>query len=77
MKTVSAVIRLEVPDFQIGSPVTVYFKDTMKKNGVCDELIRCKDCKWFEMPRFGERGFCKCLDMVTGTVWYCADGERK
>ena len=31
-----AVIRLDVPDFQIGQPVTVYFKDTMQKKGYCE-----------------------------------------
>ena len=31
-----AVIRLDVPDWQIGQPVTVYFKDTMQKHGVCE-----------------------------------------
>ena len=34
MKT---VIRLDVPEFQIGQPVTVFFKDTMEKHGVCEE----------------------------------------
>lgn len=31
-----AVIKLDVPDFQIDQPVTVYFKDTMQKTGVCE-----------------------------------------
>ena len=41
------------------------------------EIVRCKDCKWFEMPRFGERGFCKYIDIVRETTFYCADGEVK
>ena len=42
-----AIIRLDVPEFQIGQSVNVYFKDTMMKTGVCEkeELVRCKDCK--------------------------------
>ena len=32
-----AVIRLDVPDWQIGQPVTVFFKDTMQKNGFCEK----------------------------------------
>ena len=32
----NAVIRLDVPDWQIGQPVTVYFKDTMQKTGICE-----------------------------------------
>lgn len=31
-----AVIKLDVPDFQIGQEVTVYFKDTMTKKGICE-----------------------------------------
>ena len=31
-----AVIKLDVPDFQIGQPVVVYFKDTMRKEGICE-----------------------------------------
>lgn len=33
---VKAVIRMDVPEWQIGQPVTVYFKDTMCKTGVCE-----------------------------------------
>lgn len=31
-----AIIRLDVPDWQIGQPVTVYFKDTMMKHSICE-----------------------------------------
>ena len=31
----NAVIKLDVPDYQIGQEVTVYFKDTMQKRGYC------------------------------------------
>ena len=31
-----AVIRLDVPNWQIGQAVHVFFKDTMEKNGVCE-----------------------------------------
>ena len=34
---VKAVIRLDVPDWQIGQEVTVYFRDTMKKKGLCEK----------------------------------------
>jgi len=30
-----AIIQIDVPEYQIGQPVTVYFKDTMKKDGYC------------------------------------------
>ena len=35
-----AVIKLDVPDWQVGQPVTVYFKDTMIKRGVCEFDIK-------------------------------------
>ena len=37
MDLVRAVIKLEVPEYQIGQPVTIYFKDTMQKFGICDK----------------------------------------
>ena len=42
-----------------------------------DAIVRCKDCKWFEMPRYGERGFCKNVELIRRTTFYCADGEAK
>ena len=41
------------------------------------EIVRCKDCKWFEMPRYGERGFCKNVELIRRTTFYCADGVAK
>ena len=32
-----AIIWLDVPEWQIGSEVTVYFKDTMVTKGVCEK----------------------------------------
>lgn len=31
-----AVIHLNVPDYQIGQPVSVYFKDSMYVEGICE-----------------------------------------
>ena len=79
-----AVIRLDVPDWQIGQEVAVYFPDTMRKHGVCekDEIIMCKDCKhWVKDPgsKYGE-----CIIRQTMSTWFCAvgdwfcvDGERR
>jgi len=64
-----AVIRLDVPKFQIGSPVTVYFKDSMQQHSVCeaDEIIRCEDCK--------QRDNWVIVDGCVGDkYWFCADG---
>lgn len=51
-----ATIKLDVPDWQIGKDVTVYFPDTMMKKAKCEafqeqdtktmrSLVHCKDCK--------------------------------
>lgn len=32
-----AIIKLDVPDWQIGQEVAVYFKDTMRKTGICEK----------------------------------------
>ena len=73
-----AVIRLDVPDWQIGQEVTVFFKDTMEKRGKCeaDEIVRCKDC-W--KHKLGDCPFVywACEDIIPGDNWFCADGERR
>ena len=42
-----AIIKLDVPEWQVGQEVTVYFKDTMMKRGICElENIETeKPCK--------------------------------
>ena len=87
-----AVIRLDVPDWQIGQPVTVYFKDTMQKNGVCeaDDIVRCKDCKWWDKKAGSPYGYCHAckhghrsehweIDIYRTYKgnWFCADGEKR
>ena len=67
-----AIIELDVPGFQIGQEVTVYFKDSMQTKGVCvaEPIVRCKDCK--------NRDECEIVDgCVADKEWFCADGERK
>ena len=48
-----AVIRLDVPEWQIGTEVSVYFKDTMMQRGICEKETeniklkqpeKCKNC---------------------------------
>lgn len=55
-----AVIRLDVPEWQIGTEVSVYFKDTMMQRGICEKETKniklkqpekCKDCiSCLELP---------------------------
>ena len=72
-----AIIELDVPVFQIGQEVTVFFKDTMQARGVCiaSPIVRCLDCN--------KRGTRDCLIEVLcpgwlpGDNWFCADGEKE
>lgn len=71
-----AVIRLDVPEWQIGQEVMMIFKDTMEKHGKCeaDDIVRCKDCKHYH------KGFnCDLLQkpILKDDNWFCADGERR
>lgn len=61
-----AVIRLDVPEWQIGTEVAVYFKDTMMQRGICEKETeniklkqpeKCKDCS-------------SCRELTTKT-FYC------
>lgn len=40
-----AVIKLDIPDYQIGQEVSVYFKDTMCIKGVCQEDSTIEELK--------------------------------
>ena len=40
------IIRLDVPDWQIGEQVTVFFKDTMMKKGVCEYEMNTEQVIW-------------------------------
>lgn len=50
------------------------------------ELIRCKDCKWYEIYQLKKDGtedrrhrpsYCVILSYKTRPDWFCADGERR
>lgn len=49
-----AVIKLDVPDWQIGQEVSVYFKDTMMKKGICEKACG----RWKDITRFFPRYEC-------------------
>ena len=77
-----AVIELDVPEWQIGQDVSVYFPDTMVKHGKCELLkeqeavVLCKDCK-FSKPDWEEARWCELYDCRRYENWFCADGEPK
>ena len=76
-----AVIKLDVPDFQIGEDVTVYFKDTMMKKGVCeaDTIVHCKDCIYWKngYMDYAIHPWLPCMEIKTDRNWYCGYGVRK
>lgn len=44
-----AIIQLDVPDWQIGQNVTVYFPDTMVKHAKCELLKEQEDVQWINV----------------------------
>lgn len=61
MNTVEGIIKLDVPEFQIGQPVTVYFKDTMMKRGVCEK----RNGRWIVLDNCSNQGI------------YCSECQNK
>ena len=50
------------------------------------ELVRCKDCKWYEIYQLKKDGtddrrykpsYCVNLAFHASPDWFCADGERR
>lgn len=75
-----AVIQLDVPDWQIGQDVSVYFPDTMLKHGKCEmmkeqEIVRCKDCK-FQVDAGRRYPECDKHFLLAKDNWFCADGKK-
>lgn len=50
--------------------------DTGIVKKVKQELIRCKDCKWWK-ENDDSPSWHPCIDMKTDRNWFCADGEWK
>lgn len=76
-----AVIKVDVPGWQIGKSAHVYFPDTMEKHGICEkqEIVLCEDCKYWQdnndgYPHIG----CKWReDETPDPDDFCSAGERK
>lgn len=63
-----AIIRLDVPDWQIGQEVKVYFPDTMCIKGICeDEEDVLKDT--LGSSYLNEKESNKLLDYLNGDQW--------
>ena len=52
-----AIIQLDVPDWQIGQDVTVYFPDTMMEHAKCELLKEQKAIK-IEVKKINNSGRC-------------------
>ena len=73
-----AIIRLEVPEHQIGKEVSCYFKDTMSVKGIC-EKAESSEGHWIvrvvpgEHPFLAVRNYCSvCGDWQThGAFKHC------
>lgn len=48
-----AIIKVDVPEFQIGQEVTVYYRDTMCIKGVCEKEEERKKGRW-EFVSYGD-----------------------
>lgn len=68
-----AVIKLDVPEWQIGQPVTVYFPDTMQKHGVC-ELPKENEPKEPVLDEYGNKRCAVCgkkLQSISDPDMFC------
>ena len=65
---VNAIIRVKVPDYQIGEEVSIYFKDTMMVKGVVEKEILCEDAvsrKSVENITWEEPSYTDALNVLT------------
>lgn len=49
-----AIIKVDVPEFQIGQEATVYFRDTMCTKGVCEKEEERKTGKWVDDGQYAD-----------------------
>ena len=42
-----------------------------------EELVRCKDCRWWTKQEASLQGRCDAYGMYPTGEWYCARGERE
>ena len=43
----------------------------------CEPIIRCKDCKWYQMSKNGFNGICNDLEIYSMPNDFCSMAERK
>ena len=67
-----AIIKVDVPEFQIGQEVTVYYRDTMCIKGVCEKEEERKTGKWIE--KYGWDGDVYYDCSACGESWTTIEG---
>ena len=63
-----AVIKLDVPEWQIGTEVSVYFKDTMMQKGICEAI---EEKKHFKMDVPDKCKNCTSCYILPTATFYC------
>lgn len=67
-----AVIELDVPEWQIGQDVAVYFPDTMVKHCKCELLKEQENKKLIDADKLREKlGFAECCEDCKHDSWKC------
>lgn len=69
-----AVIEVDVPEFQIGQEVSIYFKDTMKKTGICEKK---KVGHWVYSSTTGKYNCSECNYSISDKTHYCPKCDVK
>ena len=41
------------------------------------EIIRCKDCEWWEKQKDSLQGRCELMQMYPTGAWYCGNAQRR
>lgn len=77
-----AIIHLDVPDWQLGQEVTVYFPDTMCKHAVCEEDTTKEGCWIYQnddtQEAYGDYMCSECGMFCEFPKSYCPEcGSRK
>ena len=73
MKTRELIDKYEVrqsTDTEYNPPSYIWIDNT-------GEIIRCKDCNYYECKRNGVNGWCNNFKVTRYVYEYCSDAERK
>lgn len=73
-----AIIKVDVPEWQIGQNVSVYFPDTMWIHGKCEaDILRCEDCVEWCGDQYADAARCGLLHRPRERSDYCSLAEAR